>query len=345
MNETPWIIEPLSMFNAIVHPSFTDLLPAGDGAYDGVMQDFMVMDNVPYKRPIVDIYKKFNILAPRDKSCELVYKKIGTTGLRDIETIELVSATKNCKHEFYQGALRDWAAKDMETFGSKIVPFFLGATRTDLASNAWFGDISRSVTTTNTFSTNAYNGIVSWIKSYITDGTIASGQTFTPTATNYRDPAHYIDAFNAIDSAYQQQTELMHNLAGLDKVIYCDEATLAGYNGYLRSLGTTSEVIDVMFAGQVRRVNAYNGIPIIVVPLFGPVLADLLGAGYHHMVILTIRRNFIFATDKNYGEGPNFDQALVIWYRQFDLSWYYQQFLKAGTQIALPEYIVFGQSA
>jgi hypothetical protein len=343
MNETPWIIEPLSMFNAIVHPSFTDLLPPGDGAYDGVMQDFMVMDNVPYKRPIVDIRKMYNVLAPRDKSCEVIYKKIGSTGLRDIETLELIAATKNCKHEFYQGALRDWASKDMETFGSKIVPFFLGATRLDIASNAWFGDITRAAT--SSFNTNSYNGIVSWIKAYIADGTIAAAQTYVPTAVDYRLPANYAAAYAAIDNAYVKQTELMHNLSGLDKVIYCDEATLAGYNGYLRTLGTTSEVIDVMFGGSIRRVNSYNGIPIIVVPVFGPILNDILGAGYHHMVILTIRRNFIFATDKNYGEGPNFDQALVIWYRQYDLSWYYQQFLKAGTQIALPEFIVFGISA
>lgn len=336
-------IQPLAMFDMIVHPSFEGLLPTGTGAYDGVLADFVVMDNVPYKRPIVDISPIFNILAPRDKSCDVIYKKIGSTGLRNIETIELIGATKQCKHEFYQGALRDWLAKDYDTFGEKIIPFFLGATRTDLASNAWFGDITRNATTT--FNTNSYNGIVSWIKAYIAAGTIAAAQTYIPAATDYRAAAGYAAAYAAIDNAYVKQTELMHNLPGLAKVIYCDEATLAGYNGYLRTLGTTSEVIDVMFGGSIHRVNAYNGIPIISVPLFGPVLNDILGAGYHHMVILTIRNNFIFATDKNYGEGPESNEALVIWYERNELSWKYQQFLKAGTQIALPEFIVFGISA
>lgn len=344
MNESLWVVEPLSLFTNIVHPTFEDVLPAGTGAYDGVLNDFMVWDNVPYKRPIIDIRKQYNILAPRSKSCDLIYKKIGSTGLRDVETIELYGATQNCKHEFYQGALRDFAAKDMETFGSKVLPFFQQAVRTDIASNAWFGKVSRAHTTT--FSTNAYNGITAWIEYYVSTGDIAAAQTFTPAATNYRDPANYGDAFAAIDNAYQKQTELMHNLPGLEKVIYCDEATLAGYNGYLRSLGNAPlEEVEVRFAGQLKKVSAYNGIPIIVVPMWGACLNDILGAGYHHMVILTIRNNFIFATDSKYGEGPNFDQALVVWYFQKDLSWYYQMFLKAGVQIALPEMVVYGISA
>ena len=338
-----WSIEPLKFFDAIVHPSFTDVLPPGQGQLDGVMQDFMIMDNVPNKRPIIDIRKQYNFLAGRSKSCDIIYKQIGNTGLRDIETLELFGATKTCKHEFYQGALKDFASKDMETFGDKITPFFQDAIRTDVASNAWFGNINRAATTS--FSTNAYQGIVTWIQHYVTAGTIAAAQTYIQAATDYRVAAGYAAAYAAIDNAYAKQTELMHNLPGLDKVIYCDEATLAGYNGYLRTLGTTSEVIDVMFAGSIRRVNAYNGIPIVVVPIWGAVLSDILGAGYHHMVILTIRNNFIFATDKGYGEGPNNDQALTIFYEPLYLSWYWQAFLKAGVQIALPEFIVFGISA
>lgn len=338
-----WIIEPLAMFDAIVHPSITDLLPAGTGAYDGVMQDFVVMDDVPYKRPIVDLTKKYNILAARDKSCALVYKQIGTTDLRDIETRQLFAGTQMCKHEFYQGALRDWANKDSETFGNKITPFFLDAVRTDLATNAWFGDDTRTNTGQYAFSVTAFNGIFKWIATYISNGKIAAAQTFTPAATNYRDPANYGDAFAAIDAAWQKQTVLLQNIPGENKVIYCDQAVLDGYRGYVRSLGTTTDKLEVAFGGGMKTLDSYNGIPIVAVPIWAPVLQDMNGnTGYHHAVILTIRRNFIFATDKNYGEGPNNDQALVIWYYQKELSWYYQQFLMAGTQIALPEFIVFG---
>lgn len=342
--DATWIIEPLAMFDAIVHPSITDLLPAGSGAYDGVMQDFVVMDNVPYKRPIVDITKRYNIMAARDKSCDLVYKQIGSTDLRDIETRQLYTATKMCKHEFYQGALRDWADKDMETFGSKITPFFLDATRTDIATNAWFGDDTRTNTGQYSFSVTAYNGIFKWIASYIASGKIATAQTFTPATTNYRDPANYADAFNAIDSAWQKQTVLLQNIPGENKVIYCDQAVLDGYRGYVRQLGTTTDKLEVAFGTGMKTLDSYNGIPIVAVPIWAPVLENLKGANAH-AVILTIRRNFIFATDKSYGEGPMNNQALVIWYRQFDLSWYYQQFMLAGTQIMLPEFIVFGETA
>lgn len=337
------IIQPLSMYEFIVHPSFEDILPDGTGLYDVGIGDFVVMDNVPNRRKIVDISPIFNIIAPRDQSCDIIYKKVGSTALREIETREIIGATQMCKHEFYKGDLKDWLAKDGDTFGELITPFFLKATRTDLASNLWFGDVTRNAT--STFSTNTFNGIVSWIKSYIANNTIKAAQTFTPAATNYRVAAGYAAAFAAIDNAYAQQTELMHNLPDLAKIIYCDEATLAGYNGYLRSLGTTSNYIDMYYAGGTKRVESYNGIPIKVVPMFGPVLNDILGAGFHHMVILTIRNNFVFATDKTYGEGPNNDEALVIWYERLDLSWRWQQFFKAGTQIALPEFIVFGISA
>ena len=336
-------IEPLQFFDLITHPTFTDVLPEGTGAYDGVLKDFVMMDNVPYKRPIVDLTPYYNIIQRRDASCEPNYKKVGKATLRDIEVAELESNTKMCKHEFYQGALRDWLKEDMDTFGAKIIPFFLKANRTDIASNAWFGDDSRAATTQ--FSTNAFNGVSKWIKYYINNGTIASAQTLTLTASNYRAPANYAAAFAAIDGAYQAQTELMHNMPGLEKVIYCDEATLAGYRGYMKNLGTSTDTLVMMTENGAKEVDAYNGIPIQVVPIWGACLTDILGAGYHHQVILTIRNNFIFATDKNYGEGPDNNEALVIWYRRYDKSWYYQQFMKAGTQIAYPEFLVYGISA
>lgn len=339
-----WVIEPLSMFNNVVHPSYTGVIP-GDGAYDGVLSDFVIMDNVPYKRPIVDIYPQYNILQPRDKSCELVYKQVGTTGLRDIETRELYGATKNCRNEFYQGALRDWRAKDMDTFGAKITPFFLKACQIDMATNSWFGDINRTNTNAYTFSVCGYDGILKWIAKYIALGTIASAQTFTPAATDYRNPTNYQDAYNAIDAAWRQQTELMHNWPDAEKVIYVDQATLDGYRGYVRSIGTNLDFVEVAYAGGMKKLVSFNGVAIQPVPLFAPVLNMLLGAGYHHLVILTIRGNLLFATDKNYGEGPDGKEALTIWWRQIDMSFYYQQFMKAGTQIALPEFIVFGQSA
>jgi hypothetical protein len=346
MADMTWSIEPLSLFTAIVHPAVTDVLGPGENAYDGVMQDFIVMDDVPYKRPIIDITKLSNTLRRRSATCDMIYKQVGNTALRYIETNQLIAATKQCDHEFYQGALQDFAAKRMETFNNKIIPFFLASNRTDIATNAWFGDVNRASTTM--FSTNAFDGIIKWIAYYVNAGTIASAQTFTIPTVDFYDPAHYGDAYNAIVAAYQKQTDLMKALPTLDRVIYCDTATLVGYRGYLRSLGNPISVdtVAAFWGSKLEQFTSYNGIPIIDVPIWNLALNDILGTGqYNHQVILTVRNNFIFATDKSYGGGPNFDTGLLIWYRYIDMSMYYQQFLKGGTQISLPEFIVYGSNA
>ena len=341
-----WIIEPLSQFVNIVQPTFEDLLPDGEGAYDGFLNDFVVMDDVPYHKPVVDITPKYNILQRRDASCELVYKQIGKFGMRDIETHQLYAGTQMCKNEFYSqegGSLRNFRNKDMETFGKYITPFFLQACRIDMASNCWFGDIDRTNLSTYNFSTTAFPGIMKWIATYIANGTIPASQTFTPAATNYRDPAHYQDAYNAIVTAWQAQSVLMQNWPPASKIIYCDLPVLQGYREYMKQLGTTSDKITAYFNEGVTELDAFNGIPIVAVPLWEPILNDLNGnTGYHHNIILTLRKNFIFATDKTYGEGPDLDEALVIWYRRIDLSWRWQQFLKGGTQIAIPSQVVYG---
>lgn len=341
-----WIIEPLSQFVAIVQPTFEDLLPEGQGAFDGFLNDFVVMDDVPFHKPVVDITPKYNILQRRDASCELVYKQIGKFGMRDIETHELYGGTQMCKQEFYSqegGALRNFRDKDMDTFGKYITPFFLQACRMDMASNVWFGDINRTNLSTYQFSTCAFPGIFKWISTYIASGNIPTAQTFTPAATDYRSPAHYQDAFNCFQTAWQKQSVLMQNWPPASKIIYCDLAMLQGYREYMKQLGTTSDTIKVWFNDGVTDLDAFNGIPIAAVPVWEPILNDLNGnTGFHHAIILTIRKNFIFATDKNYGEGPDLNEALVIWYRRINLSWYYQQFLKGGTQIAIPSMVVFG---
>ncbi len=63
-------------------------------------------------------------------------------------------------------------------------------------------------------------------------------------------------------------------------------------------------------------------------------------------LFLPIRGNFVFATDKNYGEddGSGTDKSLIIWYDQEHFTWKYMMFLKAGTQIALPEFVVYAIS-
>ena len=335
-------IEPLAMFEVIVHPAFTSLVGPGDGVLDGVLGDTVVMDNVPNRRPIIDITPQFNILQREDANCELIYKRVGTTALRYVETTQMYGATQHCKHEFYQGALKDFRS-NREVFETKITPFFLAANRTDIASNFWFGDVSRINTSALTFSSTIYDGIWKWIGLY-TGNLIPAAQIFTPAATDYRNPAHYVDAFNAIDAAWRSQGILMRAYSPQNKVIYCDQATLDGFTEYCKLLGTTSDVIVNWLESDIT-FDSYHGTPIVVVPLWEPMLNDILGAGFHHAVLMTMRRNFIFATDKSYGndeEGDGGGDGLVVWYRKINRSWYQQQFLLGGTQIRVPEFITAG---
>ena len=336
-------LTPLAAFNTIVHPSVTDILPAGSGQYDAVMQDFTVLTDVPYTRPIIDFTKLSNTLRRRDASCDLIYKQVGNTALRYVTTSQLYAGTRNCMHEMFQGGMQYFAGQE-NVIIDKITPFFQDSNRTDIGSNAWYGDVNRAAT--SQFSTNAFDGVFKWIAAYVNAGVIAAGQTYAIPHHDFYDPANYLEAFTAIVTAYQKQTPLMKAFSGLDKVIYCDQATYEGYCGYVRTLGNpyNAEALSVLWGnGKLLTMKSYNGIPIVPVPLWNVVLDDINGAGSnYHNVILTVRKNFIFATDTAYGEGQNFDMAFRVFYWDMDLTWYYQQFLKAGTQIALPEYIVVG---
>ena len=64
-----------------------------------------------------------------------------------------------------------------------------------------------------------------------------------------------------------------------------------------------------------------------------------------HACILTIRGNFVFATDKTYGEAtPEGVKALMVWYSYDELTWKYANFMRAGTGIAYPEHMVFAMT-
>lgn len=333
-----FVIQPLELFEGVIHSAFSDLLPAGEGAYDGVLNEFTLMDNVANKRPIVDIRKKMKIIQRRDASCDLNYKKIMGTGVRSIEVTDLYGAVQHCKHEFYQGALRDWENEDGDMFGSKILPYFKDAMRTDLAANAWFGDVERVDSASYNFSTCEFNGVFKWLQTYTTNGLIPASQTIAMPVTNMR--TNPSQAYGILLAMYNAQSPLMRALPDTSKAFYVSKPVLDGYKMYLRSLGTTIEYLD-LFANGVK-IATYEGIPIIVVPLFEPILVDLNGGALtHNAAILTMRKNFCFATDKDYGEGEDGKTALMVWYEKRKLSWYYQMFLKGGTQIAEPEMIVY----
>lgn len=332
-------ISALAFHMAIIQPAFQDNIPGGTNPYGGTTAEFTMMDNVATKTPIIDIKKVKNILQRRDASCDLIYKKVMNTSVRSITAEELYAATKQCKNAFYQDALKDWRNND-PLFGNKILPFFQEAVKADITTNAWFGDVSR-IETDSEWSTTKYDGVFKWIKTYYDAGLIPEGQSIEmPTIDMRANPA---SAFAIIKGLHDKQNAMLRTFQPGEKAMYVTQAIADGYEDYLLSLGNGDANTFAMYAQGVK-IYAYKGVPIIPEPLWDPVLTELYGEN-KNAAILTIRGNMVFGTDKNYGEGPELKDALMVWYEPKDLSWYYQMFLKCGTQIALPEHIVFSVPA
>lgn len=332
-------IDSLAFYESIIAPAFQDLIPQGF-PYTGTLNEFTLMDNVPSKRPIIDIKRTQNILQRRDASCDIVYKKVFGASTRSITTEEIYGATQFCRNEFYQGALKDWRAGD-PLFVDKILPFFQGAISIDLASNSYFGDVDRVVAPTAVYSTNVFDGIFKWIKAYQTAGVIPAGQTIAiADGTDYA--ANAAAAYNLIKAMYDKQNLLMKSFGALQKAFYVSQEIADGYSDYLVAAGVTNGMVTDVVTG--KQYPAYKGIPILVEPLWTSIITELKGGTAGFAAILTLRGNFVFATDSAYGEGEDGKTALEVFYDRKEMQFYYRIFMKAGAQIALPEHLIYALS-
>jgi hypothetical protein len=334
-------IDSLAFHAAVIMPAFADIIPQGF-PFRGTLNEFSLMDNVATKKPIIDIRRAQNIMQRRDASCDIIYKKVFGASVRFISTEEIYSATQFCRNEFYQGALKDWRAND-PLFGNKILPYFQQAVNTDIATNAYFGDVSRVGLPTDQFSTNVFDGVFKWMKFYINANVIPASQTIAiANGTDYTAGGGPLAAYQLIQSMYNKQPVLMNAWTDNQKAFYVSKEIARGVEDYYIAAGIANGYIDDAQSGI--KTLAYKGIPILVEELWTPVITEIKGAtGY--AAVLTIRGNFVFATDKDYGEGEDGKTALEVWYEKKDMKFYYRLFLKAGTQIALPEYIVVALSS
>lgn len=331
-------IDSLAFFESIIHPAFADLVPQGF-PYNGTLSEWTIMNDVPSKRPIVDIRRVQNILQRRDASCDINYKKVVGASTRQITTDEVYAATKFCRNSFYQGCLKDWRAAD-PLFGNKILPFFQGAVNIDIASNGYFGDVDRVPVPNAQWSTNIYDGVFKWIKRYLDAGVIPVEQTTQITDTDFQNNPW--GAYQLLHDLYNKQPLLMNSFQDTQKAFYVSKEIATAYEDYLIQIGANRGNYQVQIDGISYL--AYKGIPLIVEPIWTPIISELKGSpGY--AAILTLRGNFVFATDKEYGEGEDGKTALEIWYEKKEMTFYYRLFLKAGTQIALPEFICFAISS
>jgi hypothetical protein len=326
------MVSALAFFELLVAPQFADLIPGGP--YNGTLNEFSVMDDVSSRRKIIDVLGNRNILKRRDASCNIEFTPVGRASVREIDTDPIYGATTQCDNEFYQGCLEDFRNDD-PAFRDYIMKFFLDAIKVDLDSNAYFGDITRADDPSGIWNWNTFDGIFKKYAQYIAAGVLPASQTLTIPAG----PLAPLAAFNLLTAMFAKQDPLLKSLPPTMKAFYVSSAVIDGYMAYLQQIGGAYNI--ALYQNGIPQLS-FNGIPLLPEPTWSPVLQALNGGTEAHAAILTIRGNFIFATDKKYGE--NTDQgvkSLLVWYSWDQLRWKYAMFMRAGTGIALPQHTVF----
>jgi hypothetical protein len=327
-------------YESIIQPQFSDVSPDAR-SFNGVLNEFTVMDNVNRRKPIIGFKRVQNIMQRRDASCDIIYKKLFGANTRFIDVDEFYAGTSFCRNEFYQGDLKEFRSNDPYFF-NKITPFFKEAVNTDLTTNAYFGDKDRVTAATDTYSTNIIDGVFKWLKVYTASGVIPTAQTISiPDGKDYT--ATPADAYTLLKTMYERRPQLMREFLPDQQEFYVSPEIYEGYRQYLIATGTgnTGYINDIVTG---RETPSYMGIPIRIQRFWTPVISALKGsAGY--AAILTIRGNFVFGVDKSYGEGPDGNQAFELWYDIKDMTWYWRFFMRAGTAIGLPEYTVYALSS
>ena len=345
----PIIMNPALYYALILQPTFADIAPDFNGSYEGLLGEFTIMPNVSMGlgQGLIDLTNNVGILQRKDRSCNTNWKTVGSTGNRRIYVSELYGAVKNCEEEFYDGCWKDYREGN-ETFKQFIIKFFGKAISTDLVTNAWFGDITRPDDTASGvgWSWNKFDGIIAKIAKYIGTGDIAAGQHFTITTTGAGGAMTPLDAYNNLKQLFESRSLLMQAMPDMNLGIYIDYQWAYQYGEYLKSIGVNT-IFAIDYVQNGVPVFRYNGVPIFVENMWNPVLFALNGAANAHMGILTLRRNFVFGTNKSYGGGPDLasKQALRVWFDEHDEVWKYKMHLVGGTEIIAPKQIVFATTS
>ena len=326
----PFRVEPRAFHELIVMPQFGDVLDAETGQVtipSDEEGDWMIMDDVVHSRPILDLFGGQNILKRRDATCKLIYSPVARLGARSIKTDKLYAATEDCQEEFYQGCFEDFSQENFDIFGEKVMPIMEKGVATDLYTNKYFGDVTRSSDINGIWSWNKFDGIFTHITKYVADGTIPVGQTFA-IAGGAITPAQ---ANTALQAAYDRQDGKMMFFDDDLKAFYVNKKLAQAYYDYLIQSGNTvltermSGAPILFFKGIRVRIKKWDG-----------VLAAL-NNGVHG--------NFLYGADSKYGGGPRRNEAVRIWWSDDDNVWKRQIHMKSGTEIPAPQHIVLGITA
>ena len=331
----PFVVAPRALHEYIILPQFGDFVDgAGDLTPSEEEGDWMVMDDVVYQRPIMDLIGGQNILKRRDATCKLIYSPVGKLTNRYIRTEKLYGATEDCVEEFYQGCFEDYSAENWDVFGSQIMGLMEKGLATDMYANKYFGDITRPSESTGTWSWNKFDGIFTHYARYVADGVVKSAQTFViPDGTLTPQQAK-----DALEEAYKRQDGILKVMGKADKAFYVDQDLADAYEEWLK------------LAGLVTINDRMNGVPgklyyrkiEVRVKQWDGVLAALNGGTAAHVCLLTVKGNFLFATDKKYGGGPRRNEAIRVWWSHDDNVWRRQFHMKGGTELVAPQHSVLG---
>jgi len=332
----PLIVSSQAMYELLVQPNFADIV-LGTEKIPGALGEFTVMDDVSSKRRIIDIIGNRNIFKRRDASCNIEFTPLAKGSSRVIETDPIYGATLQCDNEFYQGCLEDFRSQSQK-FRDFIMVFFEKAIKVDLDSNAYFGDITRSDDPACLWSWNIFDGIFKKYAKYISNGTIPAAQV-SAIPSGAITPAQ---AFQTLQWLVDNRNVILKSLPVTEQAIYVSGDLYYGYWKYLQNIGGAYNI--GLYTNGLPKL-AIDGIEIVLEPTWLPVMTSLNGGNNANAAILTIRGNFLFATDKTYGDGPYLNEALSVWYSLDDRVWKYYMCMRAGTEIALPEHSVIAMTA
>jgi hypothetical protein len=327
------IVSSEAFYDLIVHPTFTGVDANFTGNYSGTLGEFTVDNNVSLAKgnAIIDIFSKRNILQRKDRSCKTNWSQIARGSNRKITVDELYGAVEDCQEEFYAGCLKDFRQQS-PIFRDFILRFFKQAMATDLASNSYFGDVTRAADSTDTWSWNQYDGVFKKYADYINQGGDLAPVVLSAIPQGTIAPQ---DAYLFFDEAYKKQTYEMKGQMVGDRAFYVNDALAQALYDYYIIVGINAGNIGYIENGMPAL--KFKGIPVIVEPTWDPILTLLNSGIQAHALVLTIRGNFIFGTNKSYGGGAELNQALRVWWSEDDEVWRYKMHLAAGTEIASPQ--------
>lgn len=311
----PFRVEPKAMHELIIMPQFGDVLDAETGQVtipSDEEGDWQIMDDVVYQRPIMDLFGGQNILKRRDATCKLIYSPAARLSARYIRTEKLYAATEDCQEEFYQGCFEDYEQENFDIFFENVMPILEKGVATDIYTNKWFGDVSRSSDVNGVWCWNKFDGIFKHYADYIADGVIPASQTFTiPSGTLTPTQANA-----ALQSAYDKQDGMLMYFDDDLKAFYVDKKLSQAYYDYVIQSGQTV-IADRMSGAPIL---FFKGIRVKVKKWDG-VLAALNAGTEAHAVILTLQGNFLYGADSKYGGGPRRNEAIRIWWSDDDNVW------------------------